>query len=54
MLKDYGVVMADDPDYAEAARRVSERTVDLCEMLWFEDMMHVENSDLSQVALHCP
>jgi glycolate oxidase iron-sulfur subunit len=54
MLKDYGVVMADDPEYAEAAMQVSERTVDLCELLWNEDLSGLGNAGESQVALHCP
>jgi glycolate oxidase iron-sulfur subunit len=54
MFKDYGAVMADDPDYAEAARQVSERTVDLSELLWNEDLSALGNSSESQVALHCP
>ena len=54
MLKDYGAVMADDPEYAEAATQVSERTVDLCELLWNEDLSALGNGDESQIALHCP
>ena len=54
MLKDYGDVMADDPGYAEAARRVSEMTVDLCELLAREDLSPLAASATEPVALHCP
>ena len=33
MVKDYGHVLRDDPDYAEKARRISELTRDLSELL---------------------
>jgi glycolate oxidase iron-sulfur subunit len=33
MVKDYGHALANDPDYAEKARRVSALTKDLCELL---------------------
>ena len=33
MVKDYGHALAHDPEYAEKARRVSELTKDLCELL---------------------
>jgi glycolate oxidase iron-sulfur subunit len=54
MLKDYGALMADDPDYAEAAGRVSEMTVDLCELLAQEDLSCLAVSGGGPVALHCP
>ena len=54
MVKDYGEIMADDPEYAEAAWRVSELTVDLCELLWEEDLRVLKTGDQSRSALHCP
>ena len=35
-VRDYGRLLADDPGYAERARQVSERTIDLAEWLWAE------------------
>jgi glycolate oxidase iron-sulfur subunit len=35
-VKDYGRLLAGDPAYAERARRISERTLDLAEWLWPE------------------
>ena len=54
MLKDYGEVMADDPDYADAARRVSGLCLDLCELLAREDLSVLGQAQNDPVALHCP
>jgi len=54
MLKDYGKIMAHDPGYAEAARKVSEKSVDLCELLAKEDLSVLGHGDDDPVALHCP
>lgn len=54
MLKDYGQIMAHDPEYAEAARKVSEKSVDLCELLATEDLSVLDRANDDPVALHCP
>jgi glycolate oxidase iron-sulfur subunit len=54
MLKDYAKIMADDPDYAQAARRISEMTLDLSEALAREDLSPLATTDQAPTALHCP
>lgn len=54
MLKDYGTIMADDPDYAALARKISDLTVDLCEILAGEDLSPLPAPGVGPVALHCP
>jgi glycolate oxidase iron-sulfur subunit len=54
MLKDYGQIMAHDPAYAESAKKVSEKSVDLCELLAKEDLSVFGKADDAPVALHCP
>jgi glycolate oxidase iron-sulfur subunit len=54
MLKDYGEIMADDPDYADAAREVADKVVDLSELLAGEDLSALGAADEEPVALHCP
>ncbi len=39
MVKDYGRLLADDPDYAARARRVSEATRDLAELIAPADLL---------------
>ncbi len=54
-IKDYGSLLSDDPDYAEKARRVSELTRDLSEILIDEDLaqLNIKQDDL-RTAVHCP
>ena len=54
MLKDYGEVMTDDPDYADTARKVSGLCLDLCELLAREDLSVLGQAQNDPVALHCP
>jgi glycolate oxidase iron-sulfur subunit len=54
MLKDYGAIMRDDPDYAAPAARISALTVDLCELLHGQDLEPLRRSDVPPVALHVP
>jgi glycolate oxidase iron-sulfur subunit len=54
MLKDYAKIMADDPDYAQAASRVSELTLDLSEVLAREDLSPLAMTKQTPTALHCP
>jgi glycolate oxidase iron-sulfur subunit len=54
MLKDYGDILRDDPDYAAPAARISTLTVDLCELLHGEDLEPLCRSGEPPVALHVP
>jgi glycolate oxidase iron-sulfur subunit len=54
LLKDYGGIMRDDPEYAAPAARISALTVDLCELLHGEDLEPLRREGLPPVALHVP
>jgi glycolate oxidase iron-sulfur subunit len=54
LLKDYGDIMRDDPEYAAPAARISALTVDLCELLHGEDLEPLRREGLPPVALHVP
>ncbi|MEJ2576175.1 MAG: glycolate oxidase subunit GlcF [Gammaproteobacteria bacterium] len=54
LLRDYGEILRDDPDYAEPAARISALTVDLCELLHGEDLAPLRRAQDSPVALHLP
>jgi glycolate oxidase iron-sulfur subunit len=54
MLQDYGVIMRDDPVYADRAVRISALTVDLCELLHGEDLSALRREQAPPVALHLP
>jgi len=56
MVKDYGHVLRDDPDYAEKARRVSELCKDIVEILNKEDLsrFHDKAASMGKVAFHPP
>jgi len=54
MVRDYGEIMRDDPDYAEPAARIAAQTVDLCELLHGEDLDPLRREKGPAVALHCP
>lgn len=54
-VKEYGEMLADDPEYAVKARRVSELTKDLVEILREEDLEALnEHRPTSRLAFHCP
>ncbi len=54
MLKDYGFLMRDDPDYAAAAESVSAKTRDLAEVLADEDLSSLDVDTAAATALHYP
>jgi glycolate oxidase iron-sulfur subunit len=55
MVKDYGELLRDDPDYADKALRVSELAKDLVEVLENEDLSLLGNTaDKLRTAVHCP
>ena len=55
MIKEYGTLLSNDPDYAEKARRVSELTRDLSEILIHEDLAILDiDHDGLRTAVHCP
>jgi len=53
MVKDYGHLLADDPEYAEKAARVSALTKDLSEILAAEDLSELKAKN-RKVAFHAP
>jgi glycolate oxidase iron-sulfur subunit len=55
MLIDYGRLLADDPQYADKARRVSLMTRDLAQVLQAEDLSRLAvNTAIGAVAIHPP
>ncbi|WP_020680435.1 glycolate oxidase subunit GlcF [Marinobacterium rhizophilum] len=56
MVQEYGHLLRSDPAYAEKARRVSELTRDLGEVLLQEDLsaLGANGKDAGKVAFHCP
>jgi len=56
-VKDYGHLLNDDPDYAEKAKKVSELTVDLSEVIYAEALKSPPDPNTRndrKVAFHCP
>ncbi|MDW5377843.1 glycolate oxidase subunit GlcF [Halomonas sp. HP20-15] len=53
-VKEYGEMLADDPDYAEKAMRVSELARDLGEILRDEDLAPLAINGERRLAFHCP
>ena len=53
-VKDYGRLLAHDPDYADLAQRVSALTRDLSEILANEDLTTLEPDTTRKVAFHPP
>ena len=54
-LVDYGSALADDPDYADKARRISELAQDLAAFLKAEPLAgHVREKEMCTVAIHTP
>ncbi|HEY4350500.1 MAG TPA: heterodisulfide reductase-related iron-sulfur binding cluster, partial [Paraburkholderia sp.] len=54
-VKEYGDLLRDDPRYAEKARRVSELTRDLVEVLSAENLDALRTTEAERrVAFHCP
>jgi glycolate oxidase iron-sulfur subunit len=55
MIKEYGHLLQDDPAYADKARRVSELTADLSEILLREDLAPLKPKPRSdRIAVHVP
>lgn len=54
MVKDYGAIMAGDPEYSTAAKRVSGLCLDLSELLSGEDLSVLAEAQQPSAALHCP
>jgi len=55
MIKEYGHLLRADPEYAEKARRVSEITFDLAEILAKEDLSNLKlEIDIQPVGYHSP
>lgn len=53
-VKEYGYLLRDDPDYAEKARRVSELTKDMVEILRSEKLETLGIQADRRLAFHCP
>lgn len=53
-VKDYGRILADDPQWADDARRVSAMAMDVTEFLPDLPLRRAENRDRLHVALHLP
>ncbi|HSH48526.1 MAG TPA: glycolate oxidase subunit GlcF [Halomonas sp.] len=53
-VKEYAEILADDPDYAEKAARVSAMAKDLVEVLREEDLETLEVKHSRRLAFHCP
>ncbi|MBS3804219.1 MAG: glycolate oxidase subunit GlcF [Oleiphilaceae bacterium] len=53
-VKEYAEMLADDPEYAFKARKVSEMAKDLVEILQDEDLDQLAVDDSRRLAFHCP
>lgn len=53
-VKEYGEMLANDPDYAEKAARISAMAKDLVEILRDEDLDRLTIKDTQRLAFHCP
>ncbi len=54
MLKDYGYLLQDDPDYAQKARKVSQLSRDLVEVLEQEDLSPLHIDGRPAISFHAP
>lgn len=57
LVKDYGEILKDDPEYADKARQISKLTVDLTEIISVEMAKSTPDPELQQnlkVAFHSP
>ena len=55
MVKEYGTLLEDDPDYAARARRISDLAKDLVEILENEDLGSLRKTATKlRTAVHCP
>lgn len=53
-VKEYGEMLADDPQYAEKAGRISALAKDLVEVLRDEDLEALPVNETRKLAFHCP
>lgn len=53
-IKDYGHLLAQDPRYADKARQISERTLDLVQILAREPLEKLCAASQRRIAVHCP
>jgi len=54
MVKDYGHLLRDDPDYGDKARRVSELCKDIAEVLSAEPLPAMTSAHRPRIAFHSP
>lgn len=54
MIKDYANYLAEDPDYAAKATKVSELSRDLCEVLNMDDMKKLGGGENQSIVYHSP
>jgi glycolate oxidase iron-sulfur subunit len=54
VVKDYGRILQDDPDYRDKAKKVSELTKDLSEILRDEDTSQLRSQESRKIAFHSP
>jgi len=54
MVKDYGHLLRDDPDYGDKARRVSELCKDIAEVLSAEPLPTMTDAHRPRIAFHSP
>ncbi|WKV98074.1 glycolate oxidase subunit GlcF [Pseudomonas sp. H22_DOA] len=53
-IKDYGHLLEADPVYADKARRISEMTLDLVQVLAQEPLEQICATSEQRIAVHCP
>ena len=53
-IKDYGHLLENDPAYADKARLISERTLDLVQILAGEPLEQACAASERRIAVHCP
>lgn len=54
MLKEYGAVLQDDPEYAEKARVISELSRDLSEIISEDEIRQFKRKQVQTLAFHAP
>ena len=54
MVKEYGHLLQDDPEYADKAQRISELAKDLCEILSEADIKQLKSNNTRRIAFHPP
>jgi len=54
MIKDYGKLLENDPDYADKAKRISSLCLDISEYLSKQDLTIFENTQTGRISFHAP